>query len=155
MNKKMVPILIAAVVVAGAGGFFAGLKYGQSKSSQLPLGNMRNLTAEQRQQMAQQNGGRNFQGMQPNGTGERNGGFLNGEIIFKDDKSATVKLRAGGSQIIFFSEATAFTKSATSTAGDLKVGDTVMVNGSANADGSVNAESIQLMPNLPNPLNNN
>ena len=155
MNKKIVLIIIALVIVAGSGGFFCGMKYGQSKSSQFTVGNMRNLTAEQRQQMAQKNGGGNFQGMRTNGAGWQNGGFLNGEIIFRDDKSATVKLRDGGSRIIFFSGATEFMKSTTTTAGDLKVGDTIMVNGSANSDGSINAESIQLMPNIPNPVSNN
>ena len=81
-------------------------------------------------------GGRRIGGMR--------GGFVDGEIISKDDKSVIVKLQDGSSKIVFFSDATEIGKIATGASSDLETGKTVAVNGSTNQDGSVTAKSIQL-----------
>ena len=126
MNKKLLIIFIVVVVV-GAGAFYGGMKYEQSKIPQGPqmlganVGNFRNRTG--RQQM---------------------GGFTNGEIIAKDDKSITVKSNDGSSKIIFFSGTTEIGKSANGTSIDLEIGKTVTVSGKTNSDGSLTAQSIQI-----------
>jgi hypothetical protein len=137
--KKNLIVTVLLILVVAAGSFFGGMKYGVAKKTA-------NGAAQRFGQMA--------------GTGQRAfgdaGGFranganlVNGEVLSKDDKSVTVKLNDGGSKIVFFSDATKFMKTATDTIDNLKVGDNIMANGTANADGSISAESIQLRPNLP------
>ena len=143
--KKILPIIIIIVIVA-AGSFFAGMKYGQSKSStNLSRGNFQNMSPEERQQRIQQMGTAGV-GFRDN---RESSGFASGEIISKDDKSITIKLPDGGSKIIFYSETTEVGKFVDGTPTDLEVDKTVIVNGTANQDGSITAQSIQMRPEMP------
>jgi len=144
MNKLMLKIIVVVILV-GTSAFYGGMKYGQANNS---VSNMKNLSAEQRQQFRS--------GADSNivGAGRRvgipNGGeFINGDIISKDDKSITVKLRDGGSKIIFFSSTTSIGKTTQGEAADLEVGKQVSINGSTNSDGSVTAQNIQIRPSQP------
>lgn len=76
--------------------------------------------------------------------GQAGGGFTAGEIISKDERSITVSLPEGGSRIIFITESTPVQKSAAGTLADLAVGTQVVVTGSANQDGSISAQSVQI-----------
>ncbi len=141
MIKKILPIIIVAIVVGG-GGFYGGMKFGESKkSANGNFPNFQNLSAEQRQQMLA--GGRT-------GNGQNGTGFANGDIIAKDDKTITLKLRDGGSKIIFFSDTTQISKFAQGGANDLVVGGKIIVNGTQNQDGSITAKTIQLQPETNN-----
>lgn len=127
-NTALIAIVVAAVIF-GAGGFFAGMKYQQSK---MPSGWFGNF---------QGNGSRQFQ--QRGGQGFRP---VSGEIIGEDDKSITVKLQDGSSKIVLVSEKTSINKASEGTKEDLKEGEKVMVLGQENSDGSVTAQNIQLNP---------
>lgn len=140
--KKTLLIILVIVIAVGGGAFYGGMKYAQSKTSQtLSQGNFQNLSPEERAQRFQQMGLGN--GRSGNRTGAN---FTAGEIIAKDDKSITVKMQDGGSKIIFYSDTTEIGKSATGTPGDLEVGKTVSVSGTANQDGSITSQSIQIRP---------
>ena len=133
MNKSIV-IIIAVTLIVGAGAFYGGMKYAGNKA-----------TASRPQKAPQFSGkaGAGFSG--GTGAGQRGGGgFTAGEIITKDDKSVIVKLQDGGSKIVFLSDSTKITKSTDGALSDLEVGKNVSVNGTANSDGSITAQTIQL-----------
>jgi len=158
MSKQIIiPVIILTALIFGGGGFFGGMKYSESKSpnasTQANFQNLQNLSPEERQQRFQQmgvNGGAFRTGR----SGAQNGGFASGEIISKDDKSITVKTLApnqnanssgqGSTKNIFYSSSTEIGKSVSGAAADLEIGNIVTINGSANSDGSITAQSIQL-----------
>jgi len=136
MNNKLVIAVILTAVIVGTGSFFGGMQYGKSARPNFARQNFNG-------QM-----GANIAG----GIGARAGGaraganFTAGEIIAKDSQSITVKLRDGSSKIVFLSASTAITKSVDGITDDLAVGKTVTVTGSANSDGSITAQMVQLRP---------
>ncbi|MFH0803887.1 MAG: hypothetical protein V1877_02105 [Candidatus Tagabacteria bacterium] len=145
--KKILPIIIAIVVIGG-GAFYGGMKYGQSNpatAGQNAGMGFANLSAEERQARIQQMGGSAAAsgGQRRTQTG---GGFVSGDIISKDDKSITVKLPDGSSKIVFYSGSTEISKSVSGTSNDLEMAKAVSVNGPANSDGSITAQSVQIRP---------
>jgi hypothetical protein len=83
------------------------------------------------------------------------GGFINGEVISKDDKTITIKSRDGSSKIVFYSQSTTLTKGMPVQITELNTGDSVMVNGTQNSDGSVTASNVQIRPKLMTPIGTN
>ncbi|PIT94027.1 hypothetical protein COU00_01020 [Candidatus Falkowbacteria bacterium CG10_big_fil_rev_8_21_14_0_10_43_11] len=150
MSSKAIIVILIIIIVSG-GFFYAGLKYGQSKG---------------KAGFAQMQGGRNrMQGfINADQKGNQGSGFLTGEIIAKDDKSVTVKINSNrvpmapgadapagqnsqsGTKIIFFSASTSINKQADGTLADLAIGKQITANGTANSDGSITAQSIQIRP---------
>jgi hypothetical protein len=140
MNKKIIAGAIIGAVIIGGGAFYGGMAY--AKSSTPSRGEFAS--------------GQFMRGMGGTGTRVINGsGFTAGEIISKDDQSITVKLADGGSKIVFLTEKTPVTKNTSGSFADLSVGEQVVVTGSANQDGSVTAETIQLggIPRMFTPSN--
>jgi hypothetical protein len=142
-NNKKIGLGIAGVVVLVAV-FYGGMVYGKS---QVPV----------RGQGNQAFGAANFAG---GARGGRNigGGFTVGQIISKDATSITVQAINGapgtagqgtGSKIVFLDSNTKITKSVDGTAADLATGTQVSVTGTPNSDGSINAQTVQIRPNVP------
>ena len=149
--NKLIPVVIAVAVVVGGGAFFGGMKYAESKSprsrvSQADFQNLQNLSPEERQQRLQEFGANAGDGFRSGADGGQRGGggFTAGEIISKDEKSVTVKLQDGGSKIVFLSDSTEIMKTTNGIFTDLEIGKGITINGSANSDGSITAQSIQL-----------
>ncbi|MFZ2303385.1 MAG: hypothetical protein WAV98_01175 [Minisyncoccia bacterium] len=133
MNKTTLGIIGIVVAVIS---FFAGFKYDQSKSvSPRAVGS--NFEQNGQVRMGGQFGTR----------GAFNG--ASGSIVAKDATGITLRLRDdAGSKIVFLSASTTIMMTTSGTANDLIVGKDVTVNGTANPDGSINAQSIQVRPNL-------
>ncbi|MFZ3074157.1 MAG: hypothetical protein WA093_03455 [Minisyncoccales bacterium] len=134
-NKSIAIAVVAAAVLTGAG-FFGGALYQKSQTVKP---------------------GRNFGGPGAAGiessssnitrrSGGLQGGFTSGDIVSKDSDSITLKLRDGGTRIIFYSNSTQISKQTGGTVDDLAVGLSIMVTGTANSDGSISAQSISLRP---------
>jgi len=135
MKKNLILILIALIIV-GAGGFFGGMKYGESQA-------LKNLTPEKMREIFQQRGGQFF--AQNQSQRQRAGqNFVSGQVISKDEKSLTVKLPDGSTKIIFLSQSTQILKATEGSIDDLQVGKEILVTGNQNADGSLTARTIQI-----------
>jgi len=139
--QKSIIIVAVVVIIAAAGGFYGGMKYAQGNSG--ATGNFANLTPAQRQARMQQFGAA--------GGGGRGGagGGASGQVIAMDDKSVTVKLRSGSTQIVFYSPSTSVGKTVSGALADLAVGQEITAAGTPNSDGSLSAQSIQIRPAPP------
>lgn len=134
MKKNLVIVVgIVALVVGLAGGYFIG-------KGSVP-----------QTQFAQfgQNGQNRFPGGRTAGMTGQNGGFVSGQIINMDNQSITIQTRDGSSKIIFYSASTEVMKSVQGSGSDFSAGEQVTVTGSANSDGSITAQSVQIRPATP------
>ena len=142
MEKIIIPVIV--VVVVGIGAFYAGTKYSSAKSLTGARtagggGGFANLSPEERQARINELGVAGFVGRGRNGNNS-----AAGDIIAKDEKSITIKLRDGGSKIVFFSNTTSILKAVEGSVNDLVVGEQVTAQGGVNTDGSISAQSIQI-----------
>jgi len=127
-NSKL--IIGALLIAVGFAGFFGGIKYQQSKGFSMT-------------------GRLNSERTRPN----NNSGMVSGEIIDKDKTSITVKQANESTKIILLSENTGINKTSEGSVDDLKTGETVMIFGQENPDGSIFAVNIQLNPRFREGLN--
>jgi hypothetical protein len=145
MKKKQIIIAIIVLVIVAGISFYSGYKVGQNSTSA--------------------RGTRSGQALGPNGAGGMMGGangirngrpgqggamtLVSGEVLSKDATSVTLKLRDGGSKIIFVATSTAVQKTVSGTVADLVIGNQITASGPANADGSINAVTINQRPAMP------
>lgn len=145
INKNQMIIIVIAIILVGGISFYVGTKvggrnFGSNKVGQFGIGaNGAGGFGNQGQGGANGNTrmGRN------GGQGGMMGGLVSGEVLSKDATSITVKLRDGGSKIILIATSTAVQKTTAGTIADIAVGNQITATGPANADGSINANSIQ------------
>jgi hypothetical protein len=143
MSKTItLPIAVIVALVVGGAGFYGGMLYGKSRGGSGPA-NFQNMSQDQRRAFFQGNGQGTRTGNFANRTGN---GFVSGTIIAKDIQSIAVKMPDGGSKIVFLSDQTEISRSASGTIADLNVSENVIVTGKANTDGSLTASNIQIRP---------
>ena len=133
MSKQVIVIGLVALVVIGGGAFYGGMTYAQSKMPMRgQLGNGQFTTQ--------------FNGARGARTGGGLGEFTTGVIISKDASSITIKMQDGSTKIVLTSTSTQVMKTTSGTLNDLSDGTNVVVTGSANSDGSMTAQSVQIRP---------
>lgn len=138
-NNTLILITIISLALGFGGGYlFKNYQVGKMRSNfdgQLleRQGNGQGLQNVQRPQ--------NGQGLQ---TGF--GGMVMGEIISQDENSITVKSQDGSTIIVIIGDSTTYTKTQNTDKGELDTTTQVRVFGSANSDGSITAQNIQLNP---------
>lgn len=137
MNNSLIVSIVAAAIVFGGGGFYAGMQYQAGKTPSRAGGAF---------------AGGNFAGRIA-GAGSRTAGAGGafGTIIAKDATSITVQLSMGtstasGSKIVLYDTSTQIGKMVTGSTNDLAIGENVTVSGTPNSDGSITAQNIQIRP---------
>lgn len=130
-NKWIAPVMVLVLLVGG-GSFFGGMQYQKTKTPVSAAGRFAP--------------GMGAAGRFGNGQGRNGGGFTNGQVVSKDANSLTIKLRDGGSKLIYIATSTNIGKMAEGSMSDVAVGTEVMVGGTANQDGSVTANTVQIRP---------
>jgi len=147
-KSTLVAIVFVVLIVAGGGGFFGGMQYEKKKLQDNPaeiFGAIRgNNTNGSVRQFGNPNGGSTNRAF-PGGMGRG----VSGTIESISGTTMTVKSVDGSSKIVILPSSASITKSATGSAADLVTGETVMVTGTTNDDGSVTAVNIQLNPTMP------
>ncbi len=155
MKKTWIVVAVALLVVAvGGGAFFGGMSYGKSQARQ-------NLTSQKLQRFGARGGqfpeGGQFPstGVLPQGTPEgatQFGGGIRGTIQAIEGNNLVINADEGIVKVQT-TDTTLIEKNMPVSVGDLKVGETVVVSGPRNDDGSITARSVMSMrafqPNQP------
>ncbi|MFA5889043.1 MAG: hypothetical protein WCW47_02035 [Candidatus Paceibacterota bacterium] len=131
--KNKTTIVVVVLILIGAS-FYGGVVYGKR-------------TLPTRGQFTNSQFTGNVSGAR--GTGMRgniNGGFTAGEIISKDATSITIKMQDGSTKIVLVATSTQVMKSSAGSLGDLTTGTNVTITGTANSDGSLTAQNVQIRP---------
>ncbi len=132
MNK---PTKIIIVLAVASGLFYGGFAYGQSSSSANPTANTTSYSGTRTARTG--------------GTGGFAGGSATvGTVVSSDSTSITLALKSG-SVVVFYSTSTPIMKTTTGSRSDISAGENITVLGTANSDGSITANSIQLRQAIP------
>lgn len=131
-------MLILVAIIVGGGAFYGGMRYARATAVPARSGGL----AGNRQ------GGFGGNAQARGGNGAF-GGAAMGEVVSKDANSFTLKLRDGGSKVVFYNASTTIGSMTQGSANDIKEGAYVTVGGPANQDGSVTAQSVQIRPAPP------
>lgn len=134
-QSTAIAAIVLVALVVGAGGFVGGMQYQKTKK----------FTSAQIAQQFSRLGNRGTNGSfrQRFGNG---GGAVRGSVTAVSGNTMTVQLQDGSSKIVLLGSSATVTKSVNGTAADVTVGQSVMVLGTANSDGSVTATQVQLNP---------
>ncbi len=147
-NQQTYLMAAAVVLIVGAVSFYGGMQYQKSQI----LAGRQYPGAGNGQMMGGRQGApgvRGDQGTMGGGTagGRQFGaGAIMGEILKSDDSTITVKAQDGSGKIVVLSESTVINTASAAAKSDLTIGATVNAFGVPNADGSITASTIQILP---------
>ncbi|MEI7690848.1 MAG: DUF5666 domain-containing protein [bacterium] len=138
-KNTFLPLIIAGMIIVIFSSFFGGMYYGKSNASQAG-------------DKTFQNSKNNFQrnGNMPTGPGRMQVDRpVIGEVTTISGKMITINSQNDGSKTVSMADNTNITNNgADATLGDIKVGDTLMVTGQVNTDGSVKAQMVRINPTI-------
>lgn len=145
MKTNIIFAVILTLLVAGAGGFYGGMKYQQTKAPQT-IGLMASGAAGGGRMFRTFNGeaGAIGAGSIGGAAGAMRANFANGQILSLEGKTLTLKTQDGGSKIVFLTDATQIQKMDKAATSDLVNEKYVTITGTSNSDGSLTAAAIQL-----------
>jgi Domain of unknown function (DUF5666) len=138
MSKKKDPIVLGAGALIIAVVFFLIGMQVQKSATPAPIGNSANSPSS----MAR--------GAYGGGPGYRRGGGTFGQVTSVTPTSIVIQSRSGSNVTVALSSTTTVLDSmgATSSISAIKTGDTVMVSGTTNSDGSVSAARVLINPSF-------
>lgn len=132
MKSNHIILIVVLIIVVGAIGFYAGIKYQQN---QRPAGFAAGRGAGQFRQFGAGQAG-----------GNTNTQAVRGQILSVSGNTMTIKLPDGSSKIVVLPSNVNISKQTAGSASDLKTGSEVMIFGTSNSDGSVTAQMVSLNP---------
>lgn len=138
-NQKLIAVAAVALAIGAAGGYFAGTSVSKQADSRRPGQFAANFDGTRM-------GDRTGTGMTARGGTGRNLGLTRGEVLQVGEGSLTVKLPDGGSRVVLFDDSVQVTSCSAGDSSLLQAGQQVMANGSVGSDGSVAAQTIQIVP---------
>lgn len=147
MSKPILIIVVVVVVlVVAAGSFYGGMTYGKSQTSTAASAGFQGVDG--------QGAPGDFQGFRGQGQNGAAGartdavqpGSTFGQIESIDGNTLSVTDRNGNPVTVQVTDTTLIEKNASVSVSDLAAGDTVIISGSDNSDGSITARSVQVAP---------
>ena len=147
MNRTLQIIVGLIVLIAvAAGSFYAGTVYAQQQQTAnraAQLANRQGQAPNLNINNADGNAARNQQGGR---LGNQGGGGTFGQIDEIDGDTLIVTTRNGNQIKVLVTGTTLIEKYASVSATDLEIGETLVISGSKNEDGSITARSLQVAP---------
>lgn len=139
MKKVLIGIAVLLIVVAvGAGAFWAGMTYGKSQANQ----NRASLIRERFGARGDQFPGAGLLPQGEQGEAAQLGGGIMGTIEAVEGETLVINSDEGIIRVQT-TDTTLIEKNMSVSVGDLEAGETVVVSGPRNEDGSVTARSVQ------------
>jgi hypothetical protein len=144
--KNTIVIAVIAAVISGGAGFWGGMQYQKSSQTAMGPGTGQMAGGNGQDRPSGFPGGDSASGAGAQAGGMQQGGMMptSGEIVSVDDQTFTVETQDGDSKIVILSGSTTINTTSEGSVDDLAVGETVMVIGEADDDGTVTATTVSV-----------
>lgn len=140
MNKKLLFIAVAVVLLLGVGVLYGVVTYSGNNFLYAHPNNGGVFQTQERSNSMDQD----MMGKQKMESAKSNVGLTAGEVTAKDDTSITIKARDGSMRKIMLMDSTDVTRSMESSPDEIEVGERVSVVGEMKEDGTLQARAVQI-----------